>query len=484
MKKTAYTILCFLYLINLTNAQDWAPIRLDDKHHFVAQEEELTLINTIWIDSVTVIDGDSLFHFNTIAKIDDCSDAYYCPVDLKAQQFLQTSMTKLADSGRYTFSGEHPFAIETQFPLGGMWLFEPGITAFVDGTGEAMIYGQQDSIKIIALTNDESFILSKSFGLLSFPDYWEEQAYDAIGLQESQLGITIPDFWDYYTFDVGDVLQYYSFVGAYMNEPTTWEDIDKYTILSKEIIGDSILRCEARLVGQQTITNYMPITTQKLDTVVLEFINFPEHPANQFSGKASAFGDIVGQDLQSEIDFGILNCYLTEEGKVIKVIGQRDEDGDLSVPLFKISESNLDSAYTTGPEVYFEQYDEGCGMTAMGMAYFEVGQSRTLTGYIKDGIQVGEITPDDILLPNEEIFTAAPKIWLSPNPTSDVLNIQSNTNQLSNQLLRIFNYKGQLVYKETIPSLITEMSIDISHLPKGEYFLSIGESKTQAFIRQ
>jgi hypothetical protein len=484
MKKTACTILCFLHLISLLNAQDWAPIRLDDKHHFVAQEEELTLINTIWIDSVTVIDGDSLFHFNTIAKIDDCSDPYYCPVDLKAQQFLQTSMTKLAGSGRYTFSGEHPFVIEAQFPLGGMWFFEAGVTAFVDGIGEAMIYGQQDSIKIITLTNDESFILSKSFGLLNFPAYWEEREYEAIGLQESQVGITIPDFLDYHNFEVGDVFQYRSFSGAYMSEPTTTEDIDKYTILSKEVIGDSLFRYEARRVGQRTVTVIMPVVTQELDTVTWEFINSPDHPTNQFSGTASGFGDIVGQDLQSEIDFGILNCYLTEEGKVIKIIGERDEDGDLSVPLFKVSENNPDSAYTTGPEVYFEQYDETCGMTAMGMAYFEVGQSRTLMGYIKDGVQVGEITPDDIILPNEEVFAEVPKIWLSPNPTSDVLNVRSNTSQLSNQLLRIFNNKGQIVYQETIPALTTEMSIDVSHLPKGEYFLSIGGSKTQVFIRQ
>lgn len=60
MKKKAWITLCFLYLIDLTNAQDWEAIRLDDKPHLVAQEEELSIINTIWINSVTVFDEDFL----------------------------------------------------------------------------------------------------------------------------------------------------------------------------------------------------------------------------------------------------------------------------------------------------------------------------------------------------------------------------------------------------------------------------------------
>ena len=55
----------------MLNTQDWAPIRLDDKAHLVAQEEELTLINTIWIDSVTIIDGNSTFHLNRVVKFEN-----------------------------------------------------------------------------------------------------------------------------------------------------------------------------------------------------------------------------------------------------------------------------------------------------------------------------------------------------------------------------------------------------------------------------
>ena len=66
---------------------------------------------------------------------------------------------------------------------------------------------------------------------------------------------------------------------------------------------------------------------------------------------------------------------------------------------------------------------------------------------------------------------------ISPNPTSNVLNIEYNTATADDYTLRIYNAIGQLIIEDTkVPGLSFQneiISIDVLHLKTGVYFLTI-----------
>ncbi len=77
--------------------------------------------------------------------------------------------------------------------------------------------------------------------------------------------------------------------------------------------------------------------------------------------------------------------------------------------------------------------------------------------------------------------TLTPTLYLSPNPTSDQLNIeyQSDINT-PNTAIRLYDLTGRLVFEETVLESINndldtqKATINIAHLPVGCYFVKIG----------
>ena len=488
MKKTNYALCFFMYFPFLLSAQDWAPIPQNERFNFMDDQMPAT-IYTIWVDSVTVEDQDSIFFLNRIAKIDAACQMdynYQCPVDLDAGQFLQTSITKLANSSTYLFEGERSFRLEAGALPGDTWMFDEvtNTIATVLEITTSNIFGQADSVKVIQLSNGGSLRLHKHYGIESWEQVYPEESRTLIGLEEQELGTSIPNFWDYYDFNVGDVFQYYSNQSVVPGKPFWESNTDKYTILSKEIIGDSMYRYEARLVGQNIYNIGMPIYTQKLDTVLLEFVHSESHPADQYTGQFSQLGPearLFYESYEETPEHGIVKCQLEEDGRVSKRFGGTY---DYFQPIFLLDEINPDSATTCCMDMYWEVYEENCGMTDFNLFWFEVNASRILEGYVKNGDTIGTVTPDDFLLPTKEIVEELSSIQIGPNPVQHILNIRTNQDFLPEQMLRIYAADGRIVHQEKIGQLNTEITINTHAMETGLYYLQIGDYWIQSFIRQ
>jgi hypothetical protein len=79
-------------------------------------------------------------------------------------------------------------------------------------------------------------------------------------------------------------------------------------------------------------------------------------------------------------------------------------------------------------------------------------------------------------------ISVSDNIKISPNPTTSILNIVNEHNQLQNSIIEIKNYLGQIVFTTPFTS-----QINLSNLSVGMYFLSIQDkinSKTVKFIKQ
>lgn len=98
---------------------------------------------------------------------------------------------------------------------------------------------------------------------------------------------------------------------------------------------------------------------------------------------------------------------------------------------------------------------------------------------------------DWLLYRTDHLSTPAAKknsFRLYPNPTENILNLSSANNIISNANISIHDILGKLVKFENNRSIRTNITLNISHLKSGLYFLTIedkeGFKQTLKFIKQ
>lgn len=75
------------------------------------------------------------------------------------------------------------------------------------------------------------------------------------------------------------------------------------------------------------------------------------------------------------------------------------------------------------------------------------------------------------------------KIVAYPNPTNDVINITNKYSNSTNNLLEVFNIKGQKVIEQNISNNIDVISLDVSDLSSGVYIYKLN-GETNKFIKK
>ena len=113
---------------------------------------------------------------------------------------------------------------------------------------------------------------------------------------------------------------------------------------------------------------------------------------------------------------------------------------------------------------YFFTYTEGIGLTYQDQYYFEGGSTRELTGTMFAGVQVGMVTPDDLLLGvNDEDVTHQ---HLFPNPASGSFTLPGT---LGGERITINDMEGRMVRAVRITT--ANELIDVHDLKVGLYVL-------------
>lgn len=163
-------------------AQNWSPVNLSEKYNFQNDTADY-ITNTIWVDSVSVQNGDSIFYLNRIVKpCDTCqlsSNLYLA----NQEQFLQRTIRK-ENEDKYIFSGQTPFTIFAKADLNDTWLLDTlnEIEATISNIQDIQLFDNQDSVKTIALSTGDSILLSKNHGLVYFPAIYDVSSFNLIGI--------------------------------------------------------------------------------------------------------------------------------------------------------------------------------------------------------------------------------------------------------------------------------------------------------------
>ena len=460
----------------IATSQNWIPLVQGDKYNY--QPDNSSIITaTIWIDSAKVIQGDSVFFLNRIAAhCDTCTAALggtpepcdSCYMLINQPQFLQRKMIKKGD-GIYVFRDTSKLMLRTKAQLNETWVFDSlnNTTAQVTDISVQQLFGVQDSVKTISLSTGNSILLSKSYGIISFPDLkGSEFTYELKGIEGSNMGEKVPDFWDIYNFDVGDVFEYYAEGGdAYLSG---WY-IKKYEINSKYISGDSIVYEISGL--QMTVTFLAGVTYDVINTTLI-YIDSANHAANKYNNELICIGtDYAPWSLFSKINLGI-----DSNNVPVKYYGNNYGDNNY---LYHILEGVPDVMVAYIDEVYggYRQYDKlaaNLGTVHFVEGAFEYWFDESLEGYIKDGDTVGTITPDSLLTAISEQSAYNDDIKIYPNPAIDHFTLALPSGyQIKNCEVTLSNIQGRLIFRQPVTEFTTKF--DISRLPGGVYFLKVND---------
>jgi len=470
--KRLFTILLF-GCSSILMAQNWSPILVNEKMNY--QHSDSSYINhTIWVDSAYFPYYDSIYYLNRIVK-----DVPENPeVVLRNQpQFLLKKMMKYPE-GNYVFQFPGEMVIKSLAGIADPWYFdiENEMMAGVDSISVEEIFGVQDSVKFITLSDYSEIWLSKTFGIIKFPDFENGGYYELVGIQNTEYGESVPDFWDIFDFEIGDVQQRY-YLDSYPGYGNTF--VVKIKINSKEIFDDHITYNVILLTRFLNNNNYIDVYTTDLN------FYFEDHLfTNKFNNELILLEDYwcspnyLDPNLYTRISF-----YPDSLGVLTKKWGTNY--GITYEELFYETDPSDDTLIKLGnteclsePEPHGITYAESLGTT---LWYYddevEMQDYYYMMGYVKGGDTVGTVWSDSIMMVGIESRQIINEynFAISPNPVKDWLQIKLVDSFASVEFhIEIRNLYGQLVRKETdIQS--SHYTMNVSDLKAGVYFYMIKE---------
>jgi len=415
--------------------QNWTIIPTEHKLNFLADGQDI-IQNTIWVDSTTTDGAVIVHHLNRVVICDNP------PTDCLRNQAGLLGKEITVENGQYHFGIDGNLTILPNASVGATWLYNStdNITAEVVAIEEMNVLGTIDSVKTIALSNLETILLSKQWGLLSYPT--TATHYTTVGIDNLDLGETVPDFFDIYDFEVGDVFYYRENDSASQgNGDQGNETLSKREILSKTVLPER-LEYEVHILAQTESWFTLPPTTIYYDEVRTIAFNYSSDYSTNFYHQ-----DVLtyGENGPDEPFWALNNVSKDEQGRYTKSIGLQDDWDSFFGGGFIINTTTDTLEQSSGPDEFQMIYKEGLGRTRYIYWSFEFFFSRELIGYIKDGVEVGEIIPDEDLIVSVDELTASNAFTLYPNPAQDYIRLNFlTTNQRQGQW-EIRDLAGQLV---------------------------------------
>lgn len=478
--KKLYILSLMLFVFNNVNSQNWMPINKSEKYNYCSGKN---LYKTIWADSIKIINSDSVFFLNkVIKKVKDepqkkpphYAIAFY--LENQSQFFLSQILystnrdivMKENDSIKYFIK---PFA-----KLHETWVFDSlkNNSAKVVAVSTMTILGKIDSIKIIQLSNNDTIVLSKNYGITKFPTFdATHQHMNLVGIEGRNIGLVIPKYKDFFNFNVGDVFCYR--IDSYYSSRDNSTNYQKITVKGKIIKGDSIfyLNCFGSYeTGREAglyVTKYI-----KKDSIFL-YIDTPNDFLNKYGDQITNL-QTIGDTYKPVI--------VSSSKKIIDTIFALTKTYQIS-PLAKISGSDtiIDHGGLFPPHGLDKESSSIFGTNLGLINYYSERYSgwnnstrRTaLIGCIKNGIVHGTILADSLFKSKSEVSIEDSIFNVYPNPANFEITIEYFENNKEG-ILSILNINAQELKRQQIRNRKTQ--IDISNLKSGEYFIKMITDKT------
>ncbi len=472
MKKIVPTLLVLMPAIII--AQNWDPIRVNDTMNYT-HSDSIHITNSIWVNSTNFINGDSIFYLNrVVADVhNDCTI-----VKRNQPQFLSTFLVKEMPYNIWVAADPYNYLFPVTAGIGAQGSFGNNLTFEITNIDIQDVLGTDDSVKTFSLSDGNEFLLSKNFGLIKFPDFENGGYYTLTGIQNSQYGESIPDFWDIFDFEVEDVFQF-SVEG--MGGNVFYNAVKKYTVVVKEVsmtgftyTFDEIYKTVYYGGNNSTVSGFL--------TINLTFNESENQTASLMPGQLYLIPDGWTQQGTGNVFSRVRLEYDTLLNFPVKCFGidlplmEQANYPDLYYELDTASDilnkfSIVDNLFPDGTKGV--GYGKGLGEVWRAEGSFEYFFNKRLLGYVKDGDTVGVITPDSVLLVGvRESSDMQNNISVFPNPAFNHLFIHITSDEkIRNYAIELRNLTGEAVLRKDIQN--NTCRIDVSALPKGVYVYTV-----------
>ena len=463
--KTIY-ILLLLSISTLSFSQNWNLVN-PNRTVFFQHSDSTSITNTIVIDSSEINGSNTTYYTGYAFKYCDTCQGFstQTPIIYRyAKELLGFTIEDNMVNNQYNLDNN---TIKQHAQLNDNWGFNTNLNATVVNTTEQLILGILDSIKTIELSNSDSIIISKNFGVIRYPDFENAgKYYELVGYHEGQssFGDYLPNFWSTYDFNVGDT---YSFRSETWDSEYHSESQNTLRILSKNITNDSITITFKHLGYSYTnysgyYPNYPPYSTYSTKNLVET-----KHTTNNINRVENCFGISKSYNSPQNLfyPYGILaSGYLHNNN--YQFIGSKIINSPIFGKLKRgvFLEEYSDSLFIEVDEMFYGSnldFGNNIGLIEVDILTLSPTSSYFLTGAIINGDTTGTIYnfPDDLGFEENTIHNT---LKFYPNPATNQITIHT---ELSN--LKIYSNLGQLVLDKNHPNQV----IDLSNLSQGLYFI-------------
>ncbi len=493
MKNFFFKYLFFIFYSGVLFAQNWTPFNPNYRYNYKIDSANV-VTSVVFHDSSKVFIGDTVFYLNRVGRI--CAGS--CPgfsiaftptapaLVTNMPQFMQRAVHKLSN-GDVTLSDPLGYVFKPNCALNQSWIFETtfSLSASCVSIGPRNVFGTNDSIKTIVTSGADTIELSKSFGILRFPLFnSSHRYYKLVGIEASAsydsialYGYKVPNAWDFYNYQVGDIFctDYFdqSTAGMYSTCKKT-----QFGVISKTITPSSytykfdVYEAAKNLYGLSQISaNCADVPYVHTSTLVtysslnskskLENLMYPGMVVYNHSLSNPTFNPFTN----------VISFTLDVNGVFYKAVGIRPNNFSTNFPqgnYLPFSNNYSLAAYYQGNlnQVYrsflfsekFGRYDEHIKQFELRIDYQKTCFTRNnINLFGNPYVGIGENSlPDNALL-------------VYPNPFNEHLTIRNGAGM--NGLIKITSLLGEEIFSTPLSS--AESSIDLSHLSKGIYFLMI-----------
>ena len=500
MRQLYLTVICLLFSLFI-NAQNWQPFYANDEVHYTITDSG-TLTNTIVVENTEVIGGDSVYHFNTI--MDKCDTCVYFKdaVVLNAPDFLGYTMTFSGD-GLYHFSGKTNFTIDATKGKGESWIFDVtnAISANVLLIKEEQVLGELDSVKYIYLTSGKGMRLSKNHGIIVFPYEIDGGDYEIYGIQNRGLGERVPKFKDFINYKTGDVLEYVQInsafdgpVGNYNNKLMRYEIVDvkgeDNLYIYYNVKYTSVMEHFSYYWGKEE-HSYTDYTSFNLVWAIDKGFYNDQITVLPVNSKVNLAYSLMASGIENNVNvdsdiYGILSVAKTNEGKYYKYIAGSSKnylptlggpledtynlDFDLRTGYYKSESNGIGAFWETGSDGYYVVYREDIGLISAYNPGWHTSYGISLLGARINGEVYGELGNIQFNTSVETINNA--NVTIYPNPATNQVTIQLE-DYTAEAEVQLYNAAGQAVITQQHNFTSGNLTMDVTTLPKGIYYVKI-----------
>lgn len=445
----SFLLLPIIFLLPvLSQGQNWHPQGLGQDHYYELPQGSLYAIR---VDSSASSGSDSLFYFNKIAiPSPNGSDPYsYWHPNLLLSGWKQTPTEEITF---FSSTGDSVF-IFPHAALNTPWAFSTltNLTAQISSRTFDPIFGVQDSVITILISNGEEFILSQSFGILKTPNLKEmlSGAASPQTLTIAQKPRSSATVVDYYNYQSGDKLVYYDYSNdLYGNLSNNWNQWTYYTVISRTDYPtqDSVSYLFYKESFYRPHSGYPSIDQ---DTVFITYKDTPNSFVSAASFEYMSYGVSTEAHLLTEINQDSL-------GRITKTFSLYWDTG------IELEQVIADYGH--------DYFTEGIGFVGADYRGFQTILKRDLVCYKIGNDSMGTCQSfTDLVGRNPAIPETEPlSVW--PNPASTFLHVQSDEQGNASRELALLDLYGKTIQSFTLTGS-QEIKIPVSHLKPGIYFL-------------